>query len=392
MSSGDQSPNPLGDARFRSREASSRSYVQYFGGIATALARRELCPYVEDASGNPSIEIDRRFGPESSLHPSIIGAIEALSADDEKKLDAVQRLIEAARIINSSIIPIERKTIEMLQLDGTESILDAGCSDMAFDAHLQLNHGHLGSITGLDLNERPQVVAYNHLLYSVESEIDGLMYFLPKLNFIINDLEKGIALADKRFKVVLLKGVIYHVNNPTMLLDECCRVLSPDGKIALTTRGSNHSKKVWDYINHVRRTLVLDEGLEEPPELKAFYHHFDKDRVITEFLKRFELVAAYEECPAENRRLNEFPQVQAPSRDPRIRLKGRRGWVLLEQAVLSLMDVYIEILPDVGPEEVFERVVAIMVRDILPLYEKELEENGEWVDEVDELALIGRLR
>lgn len=49
------------------------------------------------------------------------------------------------------------------------------------------------------------------------------------------DVQKGISFKDNSFTSIECQHVLEHVRNPLFLMEECCRVLKPGGKLVLVT-------------------------------------------------------------------------------------------------------------------------------------------------------------
>jgi SAM-dependent methyltransferase len=103
---------------------------------------------------------------------------------------------------------------------GPTDLLDVGCGDGSFLAHL-------ASAVGDDVRGRWVGVDYSHDQLARAAA-------LP-FEFLHCDLGSGIPLPDASMDVVHAAEVIEHLVDPDLMVEECARVLRPGGHVVLTT-------------------------------------------------------------------------------------------------------------------------------------------------------------
>lgn len=111
-------------------------------------------------------------------------------------------------------------------------VLDVGCGAANMAHHL----AHYGSVTGVDNNVRPLVIARERGMEVCESSADALPF------------------AGETFDLVAVLDVIEHIPDQDRVLAECRRVLSPGGKLLVTVPAFMFLWSRNDEINlHQRR-------------------------------------------------------------------------------------------------------------------------------------------
>jgi len=108
------------------------------------------------------------------------------------------------------------------KLDVSGRCLDIGCGDGFFLRHLKNVDGKFSEYYGLDYSEYQIEMAKNDPRNA-------------NFNFSRCNVEDGIDYPASYFDLIYCGEVIEHLYNPDKLLQECGRILTPDGFLVLTT-------------------------------------------------------------------------------------------------------------------------------------------------------------
>lgn len=109
------------------------------------------------------------------------------------------------------------KSIFFLKFAGQKKkILDIGCNDGFFSEKLK-NTGHI--VTGIDISEQMLAQAKKRGIQVKKVDIES----------------ETLPFSDNSFDIVLLSDVIEHIFDTDRLLSECHRVLTPRGKLLIST-------------------------------------------------------------------------------------------------------------------------------------------------------------
>ena len=115
-----------------------------------------------------------------------------------------------------------------------ERVLDLGCAEGATLIHL----GRTKNATGLDLF--PRKLAFARLQ-------------LPHVEFVEGSADK-LPFPDGHFDHILIRDVIHHIQDPSRVISECARVLSPAGRLdILEPNGRNPMIAAHALLNPVER-------------------------------------------------------------------------------------------------------------------------------------------
>ena len=118
-------------------------------------------------------------------------------------------------------VDLDQICVEALDLNGDESLLDAGCGPGKFLEYIR-SQGHDGPLTGLDQSEAMVAEVAKLGCDAVEGDVQALPF------------------DDASFDRVVARHMLYHVPDITQALREFQRVLKPDGLLLVTTN-SEHS-------------------------------------------------------------------------------------------------------------------------------------------------------
>ena len=162
-------------------------------------------------------------------------------------------------------VDIYHHGIESLGLKGTESLLDVGCGDGSALRLLRSN-GHKGRLAGVELNEK----------MGIRSEsIDYVVGSADALPFEANS-----------FDAVLSFFMLYHMADIQRTLTEWTRVLSPNGKLLVSTMGANSQPKHNALKNAIGRLL----GKSAPARFSA---PFNLANAEEQLLRQFTIDARF---------------------------------------------------------------------------------------------------
>jgi ubiquinone/menaquinone biosynthesis C-methylase UbiE len=326
-----------------------RAQEQYEQSYSNVHARRRLYNYAR-----PPINLSPEFKRGIGLHQSL----DFHSSEERELLEVVFKEID------DEIIDIERKLAQMLDLKGTERVLDVGCSDGAFLRYLALGQGHKGEMVGID--------KFNHAAFNQRIALGGR--YVP-IEFFTNDAAEQIWFPSDSIDVITNKFVVYHAERWEHMLDEMLRVVRPGGKVALATRGIENMNSVWEDTDEMADEMAKDEGVPKNERIEAFYHDAPPEEVIAEFEKRFEMIDYFEQSSKTN--------------GSYLSLKGVQGWWDLYSSFFSIKDFkkYAKNPDDI--EGLFMKLDKLVHEKVRPKYEDEINRRGEYRLEVEQYILIG---
>lgn len=137
--------------------------------------------------------------------------------------------------------PWAERIIDRVDLDGDDRILDVGCGTGVVARHVANRVGNVGTVVGLDINEKMLDVAETTATES-RLEIEWRRGDATDLPF-----------SDGTFDVILCQQVLQFVTDPSTALQEMHRVLSPGGRIAAS---------VWRPLEYNPGYVELAEALK----------------------------------------------------------------------------------------------------------------------------------
>lgn len=109
------------------------------------------------------------------------------------------------------------RILELLCIDSNKRVLEIGCG------------------FGILLNRIP--AKYKIGTESNKTALDECKR--RGLSVVQSDAENGLPFEDSSFDIIIMNEVIEHLKNPQVILKECARVLSLNGRIAITTPARN---------------------------------------------------------------------------------------------------------------------------------------------------------
>jgi SAM-dependent methyltransferase len=158
------------------------------------------------------------------------------------KLAARQRLWSG-----ETLPPYPSAAIDLLDLGGSERLLDAGCGNGLYLAELR-RRGHRGPVVGTDLSFGMARTAGAHAP-TVVGDIAALPY------------------ADGAFDVALAMHMLYHVPDLQRAIRELRRVVRSAGTVLVSANGRQHTHQVAAVMNAATRAVT---GRERAPAPHSF--------------------------------------------------------------------------------------------------------------------------
>ena len=143
--------------------------------------------------------------------------------EHSKTIDYFAEMLDGYRAKSKSRHGRLCKTLSMLDIAGSDSVLDVGCNTGYVS---MLLHERGFDVTGIDLFDY-QIEIANDLKEHLGIESNGLRF--QQMDFLKNDFP------DNSFDYALFMEVIEHVDNPVGFLEEFMRVLKPGGHLIIST-------------------------------------------------------------------------------------------------------------------------------------------------------------
>ncbi|PIN81090.1 hypothetical protein COV13_02280 [Candidatus Woesearchaeota archaeon CG10_big_fil_rev_8_21_14_0_10_32_9] len=136
-------------------------------------------------------------------------------------------------------INAEEEFCKLLQLTGTEKILDVGCGYGDMLGYIKAKYTKT-TLVGIDNSE--------NMIKTARSKYNNIA-------FEVADVQK-LPFKDKTFDVVIAKHMLYHVTNIKKAFKEIHRVLKPEGRliISLNTLSSKSRANIEKYKQEIEKT------------------------------------------------------------------------------------------------------------------------------------------
>ncbi|NOU92104.1 methyltransferase domain-containing protein [Paenibacillus sp. LMG 31456] len=144
------------------------------------------------------------------------------------------------RLYSERMINLDAEAQKLMDLDGSEAVLDVGCGPGVFLRYLK-GHGHTGRLVGLDQS-------LGMIAEAQDDSIEGFVGDAQQLPF-----EEGA------FQRVSARHMLYHVPNIPMALEEMKRVLSSKGTVLVTT----NSQGSLSGMRELRNQMLSSFGYQE---------------------------------------------------------------------------------------------------------------------------------
>ncbi len=163
-------------------------------------------------------------------------------------------------------VHIHEHALAGLNLQGTEAILDLGCTDGEVLEKLRKDFFHQGRLVGLDINETifSEAVAQN-----------------PDKEFVVGTADV-IPVRSRSFDVVLGFFVMYHLEDIQAGMKEIQRVLKDDGRVVFSTSSTGHLPKHKNFKAAIAKNLGVEAA-------KQFSGSFNLENAEAQISSHFEI-------------------------------------------------------------------------------------------------------
>jgi ubiquinone/menaquinone biosynthesis C-methylase UbiE len=168
--------------------------------------------------------------------------------------------------LNSFWARFGRRTIDRLQLQPGQRVLDVCCGSGASALPAAEKVGHEGFVLGVDLSENLLALA----------RVKANEKFLKNIEFRIGDM-LDLHLPEADFDAVVCVFGIFFVPDMAAAVRELWRLIRPGGKLAITTWGPRFFEPAttafWNSIREVRPDLDKNfnpwDRISEPPAIRS---------------------------------------------------------------------------------------------------------------------------
>ncbi|MDF2958286.1 MAG: hypothetical protein K0S39_21 [Paenibacillus sp.] len=140
--------------------------------------------------------------------------------------------MDTHRLYSEKRMNLDMEAMKLMNLNGSEAILDVGCGPGAFLRFLR-DHGHQGRLAGLDRS--PAMIAE-----AEDESIEGFVGDVQQLPF-----ERGT------FSRVSARHMLYHVPDISRALEEMKRVLEPGGTVVVSTNSKRSLPGIMDLCSRM---------------------------------------------------------------------------------------------------------------------------------------------
>ena len=235
--------------------------------------------------------------------------------------------------------PFGKWLLENVPMEKGMDVLDIGCGAGFPLIELAQRLGNSAKVTGLDI--------WKEAIERAQWKIDKMD--LSNVKLVLDDAA-SMPFENERFDLIVSNLGINNFDEPSVVLQECHRVMKRNGKICITTNIDGHFQEFYT----VFETALKESGLKDClPALKANMEHRGNNEIIRNLFE------------------NAGFAVVKMLRD-RIQLRYLDGSALLNHflTVVGFLPAWKAILPKGKENEVFD------------LLEKKLNEQAEWDGEL----------
>lgn len=143
---------------------------------------------------------------------------------------------------------------------------------------------HNGKILDVGCNVYPNNIIHRKIL-EINKNCIGIDWQEGKGVDKVWDLNKGLPFKNDEFDCIFLGEIIEHLENPRMVLGECCRILKLNGKLILTTPNSIGLPYVLGYLGGGSHMMAFNkEMITENIEINGM--KIEKFEYLNSFFRR----------------------------------------------------------------------------------------------------------
>lgn len=188
-----------------------------------------------------------------------------------EQYDTVFNLYMRREIYKFASRPIDFSRIVkgLLDLSGSETIVDVGCADGQILEDLQSQYNHTGKMIGVDINEALFVGAILHERLK------------RPIHLVATDAQ-CLPLPDNSCDRLLAMFMLYHVAQPNLALQEFRRVLKPDGQLLVATSGPKNKEKQRGFEQAIAEEL----DISPPPPFSKPFNNLVAARRLPRYFQR----------------------------------------------------------------------------------------------------------
>ncbi len=163
--------------------------------------------------------------------------------------------VEQTRLVSQAKV-LEEKIFEKIDFNSPKTILEIGCG-VGAQTEILLNRFATAHVTGIELSDIQLSTAKAYLASKFSNE----KYTLHQMN------AEHTNFADNSFDAIYICWVLEHVSNPQKVVNECHRVLKPNGVMYITEVQNNHLHlepyspflmDYWDKYNQLQLAMGGD--------------------------------------------------------------------------------------------------------------------------------------
>jgi ubiquinone/menaquinone biosynthesis C-methylase UbiE len=250
-------------------------------------------------------------------------------------------------------IDMEAEITRRLGLVGEESILDTGCADGKWLRSLIDEHGHTGTLVGINSSE--------NVLFLGQERAEAK----PNLKLQVMDARE-LVFDDNSFDVASAQNLYYHIDDYENALLELRRVAKPNARVVVSTKGEDNLFRIWEALKLIERRLNPTNQADSFPKApESFYKHFELEEAEGILSEYFEVIP--ELSQKQNANLIIYPE----------------NWDDYERAILSFKDSFQPIPRKADVQEAIDEVIR-------PIFDREIELRGFFTDYVQRGFFICR--
>jgi ubiquinone/menaquinone biosynthesis C-methylase UbiE len=140
----------------------------------------------------------------------------------------------------------------VLGISKSASVLDIGCGDGSGMLNLAMNYEHTGDLFGVNISPasyyygEQRATEWEQARKSKAAQ-EKRDIKTPNIKFFQGDaMDLPEFLKQRKFNVVKLDFILYHLPNPQEAIDEALEVMDDDGFLVVSTRGEENMSVMWE--------------------------------------------------------------------------------------------------------------------------------------------------